>query len=254
VTSRGPGSDLWLSDASGAKIERFTFDRANNTFPIWSPDGSRIIWASTREGMHHLYQKAASGSGQEELLLRSDYPKSPSHWSRDGRFIIYQQTEPKTKRDLWVLPVTGDQKPFAFLQTPANEEERRLSPDGRWMAYVSDESGRYEVYVQSFPSRGGKRQVSTGGGIAAQWRGDGKELFYQAPDGKLMVVEVKSGASFETDSPKPLFEFRAIDTVGTYPSYTATADGQRFMISTLVGNESSEALTVVVNWAVALKR
>ncbi len=180
--------------------------------------------------------------------------KSPSHWSRDGRFIIYQQTDPKTKRDVWVLPVTGDRKPFAFLQTPANEEEGRLSPDGRWMAYVSDESGRYEVYVQSFLSGGGKRQVSTGGGIAAQWRGDGKELFYHTPDGKLMAVEVRSGATFEVVATKPLFEFRAIGSVGTYPSYTATADGQRFMISTLVGNESSAPLTVVVNWAAALKR
>src|SRR5262249_50285131 len=135
--------------------------------------------------------------------------KFPTDWSLDGRLIIYYEIDPKTKRDIWVLPLAGDKKPFPFLQTVANETGGRLSPDGCWMAYASDESGGYEVYVQGFPSRGGKRQVSIKGGTGPCWRRDGKELFYYSADGKLMAMEVKAGASFEAGVPSALFEFRS---------------------------------------------
>src|SRR5262249_32891106 len=156
-----------------------------------------------REGTPNLYQKAASGAGQETLLLKSDYPKFPSDWSRDGRFLIYHEVNPKTKFDVWVLPVagtggkpSGESKPLPGLQTEANEAAATLSPDGRWLAYVSDESSRYEVYVQSFPTGGGKRQLSIGGGQNPRWRRDGKELFYYSSDGKLMAIPIESGESF----------------------------------------------------------
>jgi Tol biopolymer transport system component len=249
-------SDLWLSDVTGGNATPFTFDPANDQYPVWSPDGSRIAWSSNREGLYHLYEKAASGSGQDALLLKSDYFKFPTDWSRDGRFIIYRQIDPKTKNDVWVLPVgplSGDQKPFAFLQTEANETAAVLSPDGQWMAYTSDESGRYEVYVQSFPAGGGQRQVSAGGGIGPQWRGDGKELFYHAPDGKLMAAAVKGGASFEAGAPVTLFEFRASGNLIT-PYYSVTSDGQRFLLSTIVETKAAAPLTVVVNWAAELKK
>lgn len=223
--------------------------------PVWSPDGSRIVWSSNRgEGRYH--QKAASGSGQDALLLKSDYYKYPADWSRDGRFIIYREIDPKTKGDVWVLPVgplSGDQKPFPFLQTEANETAAVLSPDGQWMAYSSDESGRYEVYVQSFPAGGGKRQISTAGGIGPHWRGDGKELFFQAPDRKLMAVAVKGGASFEAGAPVALFEFHPGGTVIT-PYYSVASDGQRFLLSTIVETEPNAPLTVVLNWTAELKR
>jgi serine/threonine protein kinase/Tol biopolymer transport system component len=250
------GSDLWMSDATGGNVTRFTFDAANDSFPIWSPDGSRIVWASNQEGPVHLYQKAASGSGQEALLFKSDHYKFPADWSRDGRFIIYRELNPQTKYDVWVLPVgplSGDQKPFPFLQTEANETATVLSPDGQWMAYSSDESGRYEVYVQSFPRGGSKRQVSTDGGIGPHWRGDGKELFYHASDGKLMAVAVKGGASFEASAPVPLFEFRAGGGV-LAPYYAVTRDGQRFLLSMLGETEPNAPLTVVVNWTAEVKR
>ncbi len=243
--------DLWLSNVTGGNVTRFTFDPANDLFPVWSPDGSRIAWASNREGVFHLYEKAASGAGQDALLLKSDYFKFPTDWSRDGRFIIYREINPKTKYDVWVLPVgpqTGDQKPFPFLQTEANETAAVLSPDGQWIAYSSDESGRYEVYVQSFPGGGSKRQVSSSGGIGPRWRGDGKELFYHAPDGKLMAVAVKGGASFEADVPVALFEFRAGGNFIS-PYFDVTKDGQKFLLSTIVETEAVTPLTIVVNWA-----
>jgi eukaryotic-like serine/threonine-protein kinase len=257
--------NLWLYDVAGGGASRFTFAAAYDIQPLWSPDGSRIVWASIREGIYDLYQKAASGAGQEEPLLKSSNWKFPNDWSRDGRFIVYYQIDPKTKRDLWVLPLSGDQKPFPFLQTGTNEVGGQLSPDGRWMAYASDESGGYEVYVQSFPSAGGQRQVSTKGGAGPRWRRDGKELFYCAPDGKLMAVEVKSGlpagghgdgegATFETGVPHALFEFRSGNLTSFLAPYTVTADGRRFLLNTIVDESGGAPLTVRVNWQAGLKQ
>src|SRR5262249_51241200 len=146
-------TDLWLCDVSGSNPERFTFDPAGDFTPIWSPDGSRIVWASDRDVITNLYQKAANGAGEETLLLKTDYLKSPSDWSPDGRFIIYRQRDPKTKLDIWALPMTGsgERTPFPLVQTEFNETAGTLSPEGRWLAYQSNVTGRYEIYVQSFP-------------------------------------------------------------------------------------------------------
>jgi len=186
-------------------------------------------------------------------LLKSDNFKLPTDWSRDGRYLIYREIDAKTKYDLWVLPLDGKQQPFPFLQTEANEAAAALSPDGQWLAYASDESGNYAVYIQSFPSGGGKRQMSTGGGIGPQWRGDGKELYYHGPDGKLMAAPVTSGTSLEVGTPVALFEFRAGGNLIT-PYYSVTRDGQRFLLSTIVETEAAAPLTVVVNWTAELKR
>jgi Tol biopolymer transport system component len=247
-------NDLWVADLTGKNPTRFTFDTAVDNYPIWSPDGSRIVWCSNREGIYQLYQKAASGAGQDTVLLKSDYYKFPQDWSHDGRYLIYREINPKTKFDIWVLPVgpnAGDQRPFAFLDTEANEAAAVLSPDDRWMAYCSDESGRYEVYVQSFPDKGSKRQISTGGGIGPRWTS--KELFYRALDGKLMAVEIKNGQSFEASAPVPLFEFRPGGNLIT-PYYDVTKDGQKFLLSTIVENEPAAPLTIMVNWTSGLKK
>src|SRR5262249_24567931 len=187
--------------------------------------------------------------GEETLLVKPDYPKNPTDWSRDGRFIIYTETDPKTKDDVWVLPMggSGEAKPYPVVHTEAHEKDGTLSPDGRWLAYASDASGRDEVYVQSFPVGGGKRQVSTDGGDHPRWRSDGRELFYYAGDGKLMAAPVRSGESFETGAAVSLFEFRAGTRTIAAP-YAVTRDGQRFLINAAV-EEPNAPLTVVVNWA-----
>jgi Tol biopolymer transport system component len=248
-------SDLWLCDVSGSNSTRFTFNPATDINPVWSPDGRRIVWASSQGGgVLNLYQKAASLAGEDALLWKSDQPKYPSDWSRDGRFIIYRQEDPKTKSDLWVLPVTESDKAFPVLQTEANEITGTLSPDGRWLSYVSDVSGRYEVYVQSFPGGGGKRQVSTGGGAHPRWRRDGRELFYYTGDGKLMAAPVRNGESFDVGSAVSLFEFRSGTVQEIFAPYAVTADGQRFLINAIVETEPNAPLTVVVNWAAGVKR
>ncbi len=244
-------SDLWLCDVSGDNAQRFTLDPAGDFGPLWSPDGSRIVWASARdEGVASLYQKAASLAGEETLLLQSGYSMFPSDWSRDRRFIIYTQGDPKTKGDVWALPIIGssETKPFPVVQTEAYEGGGTLSPDGRWLAYTSDVTGRFEVYVQSFPGGGGKRQVSTGGGRYPRWQGNGQELFYYTGDGKLMAAAVRSGESFEMGAAILLFEFRPGTLTGFTP-YAVTRDGQRFLINAVVETEPNAPLTVWVNWA-----
>jgi Tol biopolymer transport system component len=157
-------ADIWLLDLTRGATSRFTFGPARNFSPLWSPDGERIVFASERDGRSNLYQKAANGAGKEELLVGSDEWKRPRDFSRDGRFLAYSSFHPKTKTDVWLLPLSGDRKPFPFLQTQFDELDPQFSPDRRWMANASDESGKYQVYVQPVPAGGGKRQISTAGG------------------------------------------------------------------------------------------
>ena len=247
--------DIWLLDIAHGTPTRFTFDPSEDFLPIWSPDGSRIVFVSDREGAGNLYQKSASGAGNEELLIKSNERKWPGDWSKDGRFLICTNLSLSTKSDLWVLPMTGDQKPFSYLQSTFNEDHPRFSPDGHFGAYTSDESGRSEVYVQTFPVSGGKWVVSTNGGAQPRWRRDGKEIFFMAPDRKLMVADVKlDGAVFEVGVPRVLFQ----TNVSSYPNprnvYDVSADGQRFLIITPPEENSSTPIAVVVNWTADLKR
>ncbi len=247
--------DIWIIDVGSGNPTRFTFDPASDLFPVWSPDGGRIVFASDREGPRQLYQKTATGAGKEELLLKTDLNKFPMDWSVDGRFILYLVTDPKTKTDLWVLPLFGDQKPFPLLQTEFNERLGRFSPDGRWIAYVSDESGINQVYVQSFPASGGKWQVSTNGGYWPAWRHDGKELFYVSSDRKIMAVDVKgAGATFETGAPKALFDLRIPSLNTPQALFAVSSDGQKFLIPSAVGENTSVPIAVVLNWTTDLKR
>jgi len=250
-------ADIWLIDLARNTPSRFTFDSANDTAPVWSPDGSRIAFASNRDTVPHIYQKPSNGTGNDELLFKASDPTGPHDWSPDGRFILFGLLSPKTNVDLWLLPLFGDQKPAPFLQTEFTENQGRFSPDGRWVAYTSNESGPYQVYVQSFPTSGGKWQVSTAGGAQPQWRHDGKELFYLSPDRKIMAVEVNAaGPTFVPGVPKPLFEARFSTLFpgppgGTY--YAVASNGQRFLVNTLAG-EPALPLTVVLNWTAGLKR
>jgi dipeptidyl aminopeptidase/acylaminoacyl peptidase len=241
--------DIWLLDLARGIPSRFTFDPANDVYPVWSPDGSRIVFSSNRDGAGNLYQKLSSGSVSEEALLKSSDRKFPSDWSLDGRFILYNQLSPNRQWDLWVLPLFGDRQPFPFLQTKFREIGGVFSPDGKWIAYLSDESGSYQVYVQSFPPSGGQWQISSEGGSFPRFRRDGKELFYLAENGKLMAVEVKANTSgLEFSAPKPLFETHSTDR------FAVTADGQRFLINTPVEESTSAPITVILNWTAEAKR
>ena len=186
--------------------------------------------------------------------MKTSAPAIPDDWSQDGRFLIYMTTE-KGGRDVSVLPLSGERKPFPFLQSQFGELHAQLSPDGRWMAYTSDESGQFQIYVQSFPAGQGKWQVSTQGGVQPRWRRDGKELFYLAPDGKLMAVLVRAGATFEAGTPAPLFQAQtfslAISTLYSH-QYDITADGQRFLLNVDLSEVTAAPITVVLNWQKAV--
>jgi dipeptidyl aminopeptidase/acylaminoacyl peptidase len=247
--------DLWLLDGARGTSSRLTFVRGQNNRPVFSPDGSRVAFYSGRPSGPGLYQKSANGTGAEEKLLESKGPVFLSDWSRDGRFLTYSVVDPDLQRDLWVLPLAGDRKAFPFLKTAANENFPRFSPDGRWIAYQSDESGKDQVYVLPFApsaSAAGKWQISVDGGVGGRWRSDGKELFDLAGS-RLMVVEVSAvGGTFRAGIPKMLFDTR-MSSPFYWNNYTPSADGRRFLIATPVEQEASLPMTVVMNWMASLK-
>ncbi len=247
--------NLWLRDLTDStNSSRFTFSPTIDFAPIWSQDGSRIVFASLRKGPPNLYQKVATGAGDEELLLTSLFPQLPFDWSLDGRFIVYGVVDPKTRWDLWVLPLAKDQPPYPFLHSDANESQAQFSPNGRWVAYVSNESGRDEVYVRPFPAAGGQWQVSTSGGSQPRWRRDGSELFYLSADRTLTAVEVNTaGPTFVVGAPKPLFGTR-FGKAGPWSFYAVASDGQRFLINSLIEEANYAAVTVVLNWTASLKK
>jgi len=265
VTHASAAMDIWLVDLARAVPTRFTFEPGIDLYPNWSPDGSRIAFSSDREGVSNIYSKVSSGAGRDELLLKTPLPKVISDWSPDGRYILYSANNPKTKADLWVLPLTGDRAPrappFPFLETEFNERQGSFSPDGRFLAYVSDESGRLEVYVRPFseapsgpPSGpGAKTRISTAGGADPRWRRDGKELFFHGEDRKLMAVEVKAGGApsgpLEVGIPKALLDTRFPGQIEVGHHYAPSADGRRFLVQTASEEAGGGAITVVVNWS-----
>jgi eukaryotic-like serine/threonine-protein kinase len=247
---------IWLYDVQRGGETRFTSPTLPGSAPVWSPDGSLIAFGSGKG----LYLKDASGGLKEELLLENGNAKTPSDWSRDGRYLIYTETDPKGQGDIWYLadPLSksGDRKPVKFQGTEAMESQGQLSPDGRWLAYASNESGKYEVYVRPFPSGPGRWKVSAGQGAYREprWRRDGKELFFleaQFPVNRLMSVAVQSGphGDFQAGTPQALFEFREITSTPTNNNflYSPGADGQRFLVHVQPG-DAAPTVNVVTNW------
>jgi Tol biopolymer transport system component/predicted Ser/Thr protein kinase len=251
--------DVWVDDLARGTASRMTFGAVVNDFPIWSPDGTRMAFRKYDQAKYTLCEKTADGS-REQVLDDAPLNKRPDDWSRDGQYIIEEVTDPKTKLDIWVLPMANGNpgKPFPYLESPFNEAYAKLSPNGKWLAYTSDETNRNEVYVQEFAvsptgraSGGGKWQISNNGGSRPVWSHLGKELYFISADSKLMAVEIKSNAGFEPGAPKPLFETRIGGSIDSW--FDVSKDG-RFLIPIRLEQAASEPMTVVVNWQAGLKK
>ena len=246
--------DLWLQDLGRGTASRFTFHPTSNAAQVWSPDGGQVAFSSNHESFPGVYRKAVSGVGREEFMDKDARLKVPRDWSRDGRYLIEEVLDPKTKSDVWVLPLFGDRKPFPYLQTEFNERNPKLSPNGRWLAYASDETKRNDVYVESFPTATGKWQVSTKGGDFPVWSRDGRELFFIGGDGNMTAVEVTggAGAKFEAGAPQPLFQMRLGNDAATR-RFDVSKEG-RFLIPAAAVQAASAPIAVVVNWTAGLKK
>jgi serine/threonine protein kinase len=242
----GGSVDIWLYDALRGLPTRFTSNAGNKAFPVWSPDGRTIVYYSAQLGHNDLYRKPADGSGKEELLYATSQHKTPWDFSPDGKFLAFDTLDPTNGLDLWILPnplgAPGASKPYPFLRTEFNEQRARFSPDGHWIAYESNESDRYEVYVTKFPGPGGRKQVSAAGGVAPRWRPDGRGLFYVAPDNRLMTAELDTkGGTVEVKKVEALFG-------PVTNSYDVSADGQKFLVLVQPAGETGGPLMLVQNW------
>lgn len=225
--------DLWIYDVATGERVQFTSDPADENWLIWSPDGRRVAFNSARDGGLDLYAADASGHGVVDALLVDGLAKWPVSWSPDGRYILYTTNSEETGNDLWLLPLDGERQPRPFIRTEFQDNWGAISPDGRWVAYSSTETGQAEVYVVPFPGGGEQQRVSADGGFQARWRRDGREIFYLASDGTLMSTTVDGeGPAFRAVRVEPLF--RTPFLYPPYRAYDVTADGQRFIMNTLV--------------------
>jgi Tol biopolymer transport system component len=246
--------DIWLMNLLDGALRRFTFDPSNDGNAAWSPDDRRILFTSNRKVRWDIYQKDVHGSGGDEMVVEDGNTGNLDHFSADGRYVVYTSAGPRTQNDLWVLPLLEGRSPVPLLRTRFNEVQGQVSPDGRWLAFASNESGTLEIYVQPFPASGARWQISTNGGAQPAWRSDGKELFYMSGEKKLVAVGVKAGSSFEPGVRKVLFQTRVSGLVNARNHYAVTKDGQRFLINTQVQDAASQPYNVMLNWTETLPR
>lgn len=256
----GSNIDVWTYDVARGTRGRFTFDAAEDRNSIWSPDGRTIIFDSRRKGHVDIYRRPSDASSAEELLYADDHDKFSTSWSPDGKFLLFTRGGTKTATDVWVLPLAPENaslkaeaaKPFAFVQTPFNDQNGKFSPNGHWVAYSSGESGRLEVYVARFPGPGGKQQISISGGDFPRWRSDGREVFYISLDLRLMAAEVtERGNTFQVGQVRPLFGPAQINRGYLYD---VSADGQKFLLAVQPEQTTLEPLTLVENWSAGLTK
>jgi eukaryotic-like serine/threonine-protein kinase len=242
-------TDLWTYDLENESVKRLTFDPAIDSTPLWSPDSTRLVFTSNRARKFNLYVKNADGSQEEQLIPQEGLDRYPLDWSHDGKYVIYQRGT-----DLWCVTFP-ERAATLFLKSSSAPNVARFSPDGKWVAYASNESGRWEIYATSFPAAQGKWQVSNAGGEQPKWRSDGKELFYLAADGKIMAVPVTTGANFDAGTPVALFQANPREMVATTErfDYDVSKDGQRFLINTQL-KSALTPMSVVMSWTASLNK
>ena len=236
--------DVWTYELQRDRSKRLTFDPAIDALPVWSPDGARLVFGSNRGPSQDLFIKNADGAQEEKSIVTDEFNKYPSDWSKDGKYILYTRGN-----DLWFVSLP-DLKSSQFLKAASVIRNGQFSPDGKWVAYASNESGKWEIYVTSFPEARGKWQVSTGGGEQPRWRGDGKELFYLSSDSKMMAVSVGTGSNFDAGTPVALFQSTPRQPVLVYDLfvYDVSRDGQRFLINTPVNQADTHPMSILLNW------
>src|SRR5262245_15372026 len=248
-------TDIWRLDVDRDILTRFTSETVPEIYPRWSPDGQRIVYSAPTGGKpgFDLYEKSVNSTAPGTLLLKVDTVAVATDWSSDGRVLLYRHLDPKTQTDIWALPTDGDRRPFPVVQTAFDERDAQFSPDGKWIAYQSNESGRFEIYVQPFPGPGGKTQVSIDGGAQPRWQRDGRELFYIALDGYLNSVPMRFASNntiVQAGSPARMFmtHVGAVVQGGSSQAYVLSRDGQRFLMNTVAEVASSSPITVILNW------
>ena len=253
---RGAGSvtnDVLVSDIARGTMSRLTSFPGLTPESIWSPDGKYVVWNDSVDMKFRLVKKLASGAGETEVLFESDAQVVPSDWSPDGKFILYTAIDKTTKRDIWALPLEGDRKPFAYIRTEFEDQTAVFSPDGKFVAYRSNESGREEVYIQTFPASANKWPVSSNSGISPYWPRKARELFYVQRDGKVMSVEIKAGEPFSVGVPQPLFDVAMIRSPRA-DDYAVSNDGQRLLFISRGADAVSPPIVVILNWSAGLHR
>ena len=251
VLTEDSGQDIWVYDLGRDTLSRLTFETGSNANPAWSPDGKRIVFQSGLPP--NLFWQPADGSGKAERLTTSEILQVPGSWSPDGQALAFYEVNPTTNRDIWILRMS-DRKAQVFLKTPFNEAAPTFSPDGRWLAYQSDESGHYEVYVQPYPGPGGKWQISTDGGTEPLWNRNGREIFYRSGN-KMMAVEITTQPGFSAGKPRMLFEGAYMPAPGGNANFDVSPDGERFLMVKTSGQEQTPTqINVVLNWFEELKR
>jgi serine/threonine-protein kinase len=221
-------TQLWIYDLSRDNTTRLTFEGTTNLNSVWSPDGQQIAFMSNRTGQPEIFWQSANGNGRPEQLTKNGYTTSPASFSPNGQLLAFIKNDPETSRDIWVLNLKN-RRPQLFLKTPYEETAPRFSPDGKWMAYSSDETGHREIYVQPYPGTGAKWQISIDGGQEPVWNPRGGELFYRSGS-KIMAVDIDARSTFSASKPRMLFEGPYLQTLGSFPFYDVSPDGQRFLM------------------------
>jgi serine/threonine protein kinase/dipeptidyl aminopeptidase/acylaminoacyl peptidase len=247
--------DIWRMDIVSGITSRFTSDPSTDMNPVWSPDDKTIVFSSTRQGPYNLYRKSVDVAQAEERLRGSDLTQSPFDWSPDGKLLVYEQYEKNGQRhDIFASPLDGGE-PLPLATTTFDERQPAVSPSGRWLAYLSNESGAYDVYVQSFPHARAKKRISSGGAYGPRWRGDGKELFYSTPDNVLMAVEIRSeGDELIAGTPKALFPLKSAPPSFANPFWKPLRDGQHFLVLRPAVPAQGRPITIVTNWQAELRK